>query len=223
MDRVHASKDRPFDEIAFAALAICAVNGEQRHIGVLHRESSESASSVSLLHLAWNYQLRNENPRATYVWIDVPIHPSRLRQVASICRQIWRANNRYVPFGLSLPNDCFDENTGRFLLGPTKHGLTCATFTLAVFDRAGLRLAQYETWPIGRSGDREWQDWVASELESNGAPPEHVDAVRHDAGKVARFRPEDVAGAATVTPLPSDFTTASSRAQYIVSRLPIDG
>ena len=67
------------------------------------------------------------------------------------------------------PNDCFDAETGEFLIGPTRYGLTCADLALAVFDLAGLRLARYETWPIGRPGDREWQLWVADQLEADGA------------------------------------------------------
>lgn len=218
VERVFSSRERPFAEVEFAAVAIRCVRNNVRHIGVLHREMD--SGDLLLLHLAWHHDLRNQAATDAYFWVDPSVHPRRLRQVAAICRQVWRSNQRELPYGLSPPNDCFDLETGRYLLGPTRHGLTCATFVLAVFDRAGLRLARYETWPSDRQDDVEWREWVLDQLAQGErpAPPEHLSAVREEPGAV-RFRPEEVAGAATASVLPADFQIASVHAAEILHKI----
>ena len=191
MERVYAVEQKPFQEIRCIAVAIRSVDVDQRHIGILHKD--DTSNELLILHLAWHHDLRNDPPSPRYLWIDPPIHPARLRQVAAMCRKIWRSNGRYVPYALSPPNDCFDSDAGSFLLGPTRLGLTCATFVAAVFESVGLRLMSYETWPVGRAGDAAWQSFVAEELERRDAAPEHVMAVRGEIGVgAARFRPEEV-------------------------------
>jgi len=217
MDRVFSQQERPLSEMRWAAVAIKAVNPNQRHIGILHRDPS---SGVLLLDLAWHHQLRNAPPSSKYVWIAPDIPAPRLRQVAARCRQVVRANPGAIPYGFSPPNDCFDEQTGKFLLGPTRHGLTCATFVLAVFQLVGLKLIRFESWPTERPSDCEWQQAVISALESSNPPasPEHVQAIKNEVGNV-RFRPEEVAAAATVSPLPAEFEICAERADGILQRL----
>jgi hypothetical protein len=217
MDRVYSQQERPVSEMQWAAVAIQAVNPNQRHIEILHRDAS---SGVMLLDLAWHHVLRNKPPSSQYVWIAPDVPAPRLRQLAARCRQIFRANPDAIPYGFSPPNDCFDEQTGEYLLGPTRHGLTCASFVLAVFELAGLKLIRYDTWPTDRPGDREWQEFIIAELESSNPPasPEHVAAIRNEIGNV-RFRPEDVAAAATVSPLPAEFKICAERADQILERL----
>lgn len=220
MDRVFTQEQRAVAEINHVAIAICAVpsTSEQRHIGILHKESD--SSDVKLLHLGWHYDLRDNTPGSHYLWVDPAIPTPRLRQVAARCRQVFRANPNSIPYAFSPSNDCFDDQTSKFLLGPTRHGLTCATFVLAVFETAGLRLAKHETWPDERAGDHEWQESIIADLE-NGTPPaspEHIAAIRDEVGSV-RIRPEEVAGAATVSELPADFNIAAERADEILQRL----
>ena len=217
MERVHSVDEKPFEDIVNVGVAIGVSYADQRHIGMLHRDSD--SDTVLMLHLAWHHRLRNEPPEPSFLWADPAIHPKRLVQVAAICRKVWRANkNGGIPYAFSHPNDCFDADTGRYLLGPTRLGLTCATFILAVFHTAGLQLVQYESWPIGREGDAEWRQRMVSLLEQHGACPDHVKAVRNDVGS-ARYRPEEVAGAATVSPLPADFEMAAGRGRQILERL----
>ena len=218
MDRVFTYHELPFDNIRYAAIALCSVTPTQRYIGVLHRQPD--SHEIRMLHLAWHHDLQNSTPKPKYLWIDPAIHARRLRQVAAVCRHIWRANGKAIPYAFSPPNDCFDEQTGHYLLGPTRHGLTCASFVLAIFERAGLNLADYATWPTDREGDREWQEWIVSQLEKSVPPAsaEHIQAVLREVGSV-RFRPEEVAGAATVSPLPAVFRLAVERGDQIVAKL----
>lgn len=206
MERICDPQVRPFDEIAAIAVAIRAVDAGQRHVGIAFKDGE----GVRLLHLAWHCSLRCEPPDERYFWIESDIHPRRARQVAAICRQVIRANAANgIPFAFSAPNDCFDRTTFEFLVGPSRVGLTCATFVLAVFDRAGLPLIRYETWPH-RADDEVWQ---------HGNPDVevgHLDGLRSELGSV-RYRPEEVAAAATCAP--ACFRDVSTLALNIVELL----
>jgi hypothetical protein len=217
MERLYTQENRPLSDIAHAAIAVRSVDSKQRHIGVLHRE--DGSSEVMLLHLAWHHDLRDQLPGPNYLWIDTPISGQRLRQVAAICRKVWRSNQRAVPYAFSAPNDCFDHVTGRFLLGPTRYGLTCVSFVLAVFEAAGLRLIQYEAWRA-RVEDREWQEMIVQHLETGNPPAsaDHIAAVRTEIGS-ARYRPEEVAGAATMSQIPVDFQTACQLGEQVLRQL----
>src|ERR1700726_3117546 len=146
MERVYWSAERPFDQINHVGIAIKTALENQRHTGILHRD--QKTSEIVLLHLRSHHQLVSVTPDLSYLWIDPKVNPRRLRHVATICRLIWEQNGKDVPFGFSGPSDCFDDETFAFLVGPSKLGLTCATFILAVFERAGVKLLKHESWPV---------------------------------------------------------------------------
>jgi hypothetical protein len=172
--------------------------------------------------LAWHNQLKNGQPKDAYLWIDPPIPTRRARQVAARCRQILRENTRGIPYAFSPPNDCFDIETGGFLFGPSRVGLTCASFVLAVFDSAGVRLADYATWPQTRADDVQWQQSVIRQLEEDGAEPEHIAFINNESGAV-RYRPEDVAGCAAADQLPCPFDIAEPLSQEVLTQLYLHG
>ena len=218
IERLFTQDERPLTSMAHAGIALCRVDPSQRHIGLLHRE--DGSGDVMLLHLAWHHDLRNQSPGRHYLWVDVPIPGPRLRQVAAICRNLWRSNRNVVPYAFSPPSDCFDALTGQFLLGPTRHGLTCATFVLAVFEAAGLPWVQYATWPDRGAEDRQWQELVIRLLKdgSPAASAEHIAAVSSEIGAV-RFRPEEVAGAATLSDIPVAFPAAKQLGELVLEKL----
>lgn len=218
--RLYSSQQRSFTEIRHVAVVIAVVRDGQQHSGILHKV--EVLDEVGLAHLAWHNQLKNSAPKEAYLWIDPPIPTLRARQVAARCRQILRANNRGIPYAFSPPNDSFDDETGGFLFGPTRAGLTCASFVLAVFDSAGVRLANYTTWPQQRTGDVEWQQFIIEQLEEDGAEAEHIALVRNEIGAV-RYRPEDVAGCAAADQLPCPFGIAEPLSQEILKQLQSHG
>jgi hypothetical protein len=182
------------------AIAINEPRNGQRHIGLLYEDPS--AEALVILHLAFHLDLKQEPPPLEGLWVDPTFLTERLRQVASIARQVWNRNAARIPFGFSRPNDCFDGNTYEYLIGPTQHGLTCATFVLAIFLAAGLEIVRYESWPT-RSEDDEWQRSILRPLAGR-ANEAHITAVEEDLGAI-RVRPEEVAAAASLTPLPADF------------------
>lgn len=216
MERVHSSSQRALGEIGHVAIAIKAVNDSQRHIGILHRGSG--SKEALLLNLAWHHDLKNEAPTHEYLWIESNIPTRRAIQVATLCRKIWRSNDSVIPFAFSIPNDCFDTATGKILLGPTRLGLTCATFVIAVFRGVGIHLIEPDTWPA-RDDDVEWQRRIVQALRSRpGASDDHIEAIESEIGCV-RFRPEEVAGAGMAIPPAADFATASANADQILHRL----
>jgi hypothetical protein len=216
--RVYSNQQRSFTEVRHVAVAIAVYREGQQHTGILHK--SENLDEVKLGHLEWHNRLKESDPNDSYLWVDPPIPTRRARQVAARCREILRENARGIPYAFSPPNDCFDAKTGRFLLGPSRVGLTCATFVLAVFEAAGIRLAEYDTWPQERPHDAEWQKFVIEllEHEQSGASAEHVGLVKKETGAV-RYRPEDVAGCAASDQLPCLFRIAEPLSQEILNQL----
>ena len=213
--RVYSPQERPFTEIRNAAVAIALIGTGQQHLGILFKTDLEG--EVKLGDLAWHNDLRERNPKPHYLWIDPPISAIRALQVAVRCRQILKANQTGIPYGFSPPNDCFDQETARFLLGTTGVGLTCATFVLAVFKSAGVKLAILNTWPEKRAGDDEWVDSICESLLKDGAPAEHVEALRKNPG--TRYRPEDVAGCGAADKVPSAFEVANTLGLQVIQKL----
>jgi hypothetical protein len=212
----YSPTERSFDQIAFAAIAIKTTSRGQQHLGLLHR--NHEANAIEMLHLEWHCELTNELPKQSYFWIPPDIPSRRLRQVAAMCRKVWRSNSDGIGYGFSSPHDCFDRTTGQFLLGPTRHGLTCSSFVVAVFWSSGIPLLKYSTWPRDRAGDIEWQQSVLDTLREGGAAESHIEAVRRGVGSV-RLRPEEVAGAAVEYPPSVTFAQASARAAEVLARI----
>jgi len=212
MDRVYAAGSMSVSEVG---LAIKQIDETQRHIGLLYKDSARGG--IVLLHLAFHLDLRLGTPTKDGLWVDPAFPEPRLRQVAAICRRVWNQNKSRIPFGLSRPNDCFDHETYAFLIGPTRHGLTCATFVLALFLQAGLEIVDYDSWP-SRADDTTWQQKIIEPLRERGADSRHIEAVQENTGAV-RVRPEEVAGAATLTPHPSDYRRTRLAASEILRLL----
>jgi hypothetical protein len=217
MERVFAIAEQPIDDSLFVAVAIGEPEPNQRHVGILHRTAN---STHFLLHLAWHCILKNEAVLPDYfrLWAVPTIEPVRLRTVAAVCRRVWRKNAAGgLPYAFSSPEDSFDAATGALLLGPSRFGLTCASFVFGLFQAAGLQLALYGEWPQGRSGDQEWQEAMIEKLTGR-ADAEHIDHLRTEIG-AARYRPEEVAAAAALAPPPAPFEKAAALGEQIVARL----
>lgn len=219
MERVIESSRNPPTNVVHIGIAI---HQYEEHIGLLYRVTGNTPAL--LLHMPWHNKLRSESPAADYVlWVDPSIPKERASVVAAFCRRIWKKNEANgLPYGLSQPNRFFDH-TGGVLKGPAKVGLTCATFVLAVFDAAGLPLVRYETWPKPTGNDIKWQEDFARRLEEDEkVSPEHSRAFRDEVGNI-RYRPHEVAGAATNDSWPADHEYASRVAKRIRRKLAMIG
>lgn len=199
MEQIHRQADKNVDELRHVAVIIGEPEINQRHTGILFRVNDEGA--FQFLHLAWHCDLRCQNKLSKkYCWVDPKIPTARLRQLAAICDDIAHANLvEEIPYSFGTPIDAFDEKTKKFLLGPTTTGLTCASFVLAVFERAQLRLAHYSGWSAPDSEDIRWQQSILGKLrETPGVSADHVNVVEREIGTSVRYRPEQVAGAAAI-------------------------
>ncbi|MCI0643159.1 MAG: hypothetical protein L0Y72_18235 [Gemmataceae bacterium] len=215
MDRVHSPLQNPLAEMGRVVVAIKPISDQQCHLGILHRR--EKRSDIRFLNLQWHFQLADEIAPPNYHWIDMNLPAARAKQIAARCRQVWRSSGKFIPYGFSLPTDNFDEKTGEFLFGPTNLGLTCATFVLAVFEFASIRLLDYTTWRP-REDDSLWQQRIVEMLEEQDADAEHVEAVRQTVGCL-RFRPEEVAAGAALFPPTASFDSTCELATQILERL----
>lgn len=201
----------------FAAVLIGQTGPDQRHVGILHRKQG---SPPELLHLAWHCRLQNDAniPGYMSLWVLPNAKPRRLRQLAAYCRRVWNTNRQGgVPYAFSRPDGALDVTTGRFLIGPSQFGLTCATFVLAVFHATGLQLVNYAEWPVDRLGDKEWQLAILEKLEGH-SDNSHLEHVRSEIGSV-RYRPEEVAAAATVAPPAATFQVVADLANSILGQI----
>jgi hypothetical protein len=191
-----------------------AVHSAGLHIGVLYRVTENE--TVRLLHLAWHHRLRSDELKPEYVlWIRPAIDDDRAMAVASLCRRIWKQNQRnQVPYGFSHPNNFFDTS-GDLIKGPAKVGLTCSSFVLAVFEVARVPLADLTTWPQPTEEDisrqREQLEMLAKDLTIDR---EHIEATKAEIGNT-RYHPLEVAGAGTADDLPTTYSYASKMADEI--------
>jgi len=199
MERVHSQSEKAINELRHVAVIIGEPANNQRHTGIAYRVDDSLA--FQFLHLAWHRDLRLQDRLGSqYCWVDPNVPAARLKQVAAICDDIARANlTEKIPYSFGSPISAFDEQTTKFLIGPTNTGLTCASFVLAVFERAQLRLAHYLGWGSPDSEDIRWQQSVLESLRKTpGVSVEHINVVEREVGTSVRYRPEQVAGAASI-------------------------
>jgi len=217
MDRVFSFVESPVGEQQWTTVVVGEPEADQRHIGILHRDQNEG---LQLLHLAWHCLLQNDSELPDYmvVWIELNVPLARQKSVAAFCRRVWKKNGQdKIPYAFSRPDGSFDAATGEYLIDPSRFGLTCASFVLALFHAAGLAIAEYESWPVNREGDRDWQESIIAKLEGR-ASPEHIEHLRSEIGTV-RYRPEEVAAAATLAPPAATFEQTRGLALQIADKI----
>lgn len=218
MDSVFRITERKPAPNVRLAIALSEEHPGVRHIGLLHRHQKEG--SWRMLELARHSYIRDSLPDESDLWIVPHMGPRRQIQLAAFCRRIWTANRKSgVPYAFSAPSDCFDRKTGTWKPAAGQHGLTCATFVLAVFHSAGVPIVIYNSWPTNRAGDAEWQESIQRvQLIQWRASEEHLQSVRGEIG-TARYRPEEVAGATTEAVWPVSFARAEELGKLLLQRL----
>jgi hypothetical protein len=205
------------DAARFAAIGIGQSAPKQRHIGILHNSEDDM---WRVLHLAWHCILKNEREIPPYftMWVELRYDAQRLRQLAAFCRRVWRKNSDGgIPYAFSHPREALHPSTGAMLFGPTQFGLSCSSFVLAIFSSVGLDLVAYATWKPDRPGDREWQAAIIEQLRDR-ASESHLKHLQAEIGSV-RFRPEEVAAGAALSPPSADMSAAEALGADIVRRL----
>lgn len=183
-----------------SGIIITHVGGGQLHCGIAYK----SEGQANVLHLAWHYDLRDQ-PVASlrdgdYYFTLPAIDTIRQRVIAAKCRRIYRAKEQRIPYGLLYEGATFDDD-GILRLGGNEHGLTCATFVMAVYASCGITLCDYAAWSARRE-DGAWHASIIALLGQHGVSQEHLHNLEQEKG-CARFRPEEVAASITFPDLPA--------------------
>lgn len=100
-------------------------------------------------------------------------------------------------------------------------GLTCATFLLALFDAAQVKLLALGSWDTDRTAERCDEDEAAQRqivLHLRSHDPGHARLVEQDVG-CTRVRAEEVAAASGMTERPADFARVEPEGRSVLSRL----
>jgi len=193
-ERVQAVDDHLAGEggpVVGVALAVTDERRFQLHTGVVHRSATTPAS---ILHLAFHHKLRNDklpDQNTHYIWIPLDLDADRASAFAGYCRRIFR-RSPLIPYGILYEGGEYAQD-GTIRFAGREIGLTCATFVLAVFGGAGIKLLDHAGWP-SRPSDQSWHLQIVNLLNGR-ATAQHVQAVRSELG-CARFRPAEVAAAA---------------------------
>jgi hypothetical protein len=120
---------------------------------------------------------------------------------------------RKIPYGFLYNGHAFNSNGGFLGFRSKGLGLTCATFVIAAFESAGFQIVKANTWKHRRS-DLNWQQNLLRLMAECGVDPDHLREVRKTIGAF-RFRPEEVAAAATDSQPPMDYSTAKKQGRVI--------
>ncbi|MEZ4406146.1 MAG: hypothetical protein R3A52_06705 [Polyangiales bacterium] len=194
--------------------AVAVLSPDAQHVGVAWRDAG---GTLSLLHLAFHYDLRNDTPPSKrYYAVSPSLEPERLAQVAAMCERVLKRQRRGIPYGFRYDATAFSRD-GRLVLGNEERGLTCATFVLALYRSVGVELLRVAEWPDDRPDDEARWTALLEVLRSGCPDAEHVSAVAREV-RSRRFRPEEVAGGSS-RPAPSPFVQAVAAANELVAAL----
>ena len=214
------SSERAYENLEYLGVAIQHVQDNQLHVGVLYRDYD---NKVMFCHLPWHDKLVNEIPQDGYYW-EVCIWVGNLDEeniitLTALINNIARGT-RKIPYGFLYRDTAFDPS-GRFLGFHAKGmGLTCATFVVAAFESAGFQILKAKTWKHRRS-DVNWQQKLLRLMRSSGVDAEHIREVQKTIGSL-RFRPEEVAAAATAPAPPIDYSQARKEGRAIFNLVAAD-
>lgn len=188
---------------------------DQRHVALLYCVGA--GRPVRMLHLAWHHRLMEEEAHGEGVWARVPLEPEDDVIYAGHLAAVARANARgVIPYGFQLLPRGFDPASGAWR-GAFGEGLTCATFVASVLASFGYEILIEKTWYV-RAEDVEWQQKILGLLRGR-ADLEYVAHQARHVGRVARFRPEEVAVAAASSDVPLGFARAEPRGKKWVEML----
>lgn len=197
-------------------VAIFGSNGSF-HTGLLYRDETNTGW---FLHLAFHHDLVQDQPPTRAHWAASKLSTVDQQLIAEFCHLVWERHRQGgLPYGFDYADARFQES-GEFVVGATSHGLTCATFVLAVVERAAnIRLLDTATW-VHRATDVQWQESILTNIEDHACELErrleseaadlarkHATLLQGEVGCV-RYRPSEVVAAFNLEN-PADFVAAS--------------
>jgi hypothetical protein len=211
--RLKAHNDATF----LVAIAIRATDPGEAHTGVAYRDGAR----LSLLHLAWDRDLRDEPLRETYLCAVPNLPPERARLFPRLCAKIAK-NPTSIRFALKdNKSNRFDCKTGRVVLAKEGKGLNCTTFVLSFFRSYGVFLVDFDTWET-RASDLDRHKSLVERVAKGVGPyppdPAHAALIESEPG-CARVRPQEAAGACLEDSMPVAFKVCEANGQYVMQQL----
>jgi len=183
------------------AIYVVRTGSAQFHAGLYHRDHG----SGSVLHFAWDRDLRNDAPGDVvkgrdFGFIALSLDEDDAQTLCALCRQVARRHTVTFRFRFAEWRPRFDLITAE-VIPPTndeRYGFTCATFVLAMLRSAVIEeLLALDQWPVPTPDDTDdrWQKRLERMLCPTETSPEDVASVLAGIG-ARRVLPTDVAGGA---------------------------
>jgi hypothetical protein len=204
---------KAFDEVEDIGVVIRTL-GEQRqvHIGMLYKIGSAAALNLSLRE---HLDLRNEPPTASYCWMQIQLDEINRRLLASLCSVI-ASKSKSIPYGFTYNGQYFTL-AGDYLPRDLGHGLTCATFVMALFETYSIPVLIQSEWGPAEYEDQVWQSQMVQQIAFRKG-----DFFASAVGKFVghpRYKPEHVAAGAIDQQRPLGLTAAQKLGKRIMRDL----
>lgn len=143
---------RGADAELVVAIYIVRTYPTQFHAGLYHRDHGSS----SVLHFAWDRELRNDAPGDVveghdYGLIALSLDEDDAQTLCALCRQVARKHSVTFRFRFAEWRPRFDLDTAEVIPAAIdeRYGFTCATFVLAMLRSAILEeLLALDQWPV---------------------------------------------------------------------------
>lgn len=190
------------------------------HVGLDYQDADDEGARRHL-HLAWHLRLENVPvPPADAFWVEPRLPEAQLDDVAVAAHLIARQQeDGRVPYAFNPADARFDPD-GTLQLNHSL-GLTCATFVVRVFERAGIELLDTITWSQDRPVERQREDEDAQKalvMYLRRESRSHADLVEGQVG-CTRIRAEEVAAASGMTGHPIPFMRAEPQGRLVRAAL----
>lgn len=186
------------DSIRHLAVSLTG-DKQQRHLGMLAREED---GTLNLIHLGWHNYFRCDPPPLSGGWVECQHVQDDLQKLfADWLFSVWSENQDAIPYGFCYrPEDEYFGLDNTYVNSEPGKGLTCATFVLECFKQFELHLIDHQSW-VFRDEDTLWKLHIIQRLKDLAdrfnIPEGHILALEQNINDDARFRPEEVAAAAT--------------------------
>src|SRR5579862_4935944 len=100
------------DNVVLVAIGIGRAPAGNTHAGLVYRGD---AGALSMLHLAWDDDLRNSLPKRRFAWVIPNIKPERALFFSRLCLNIWKRKPA-LPFGIRFPTKAYVDQAGNWKL-----------------------------------------------------------------------------------------------------------
>jgi hypothetical protein len=191
-------------------------NGNHGHCGTYYEDID---GKIKLLHFAWHRQLRSEAPSHFYRDFERVLAPREQHAYSNHCRLISKnPQSKALRYAVTRTDEFLPD--GSLKIDQPGAGFSCATFVKVIAEGVGFPLIVSCTWPEGDNADREWLrrvvDFMASQPEhKNPEDQAHFHAVDSACGW-SRYRPEQIAYAASLSPPPAPYDAVRNHASELM-------